>query len=67
MSVADISYAAVMARSNEIMKAALGIDYDDFIDSPIAFDYERMMEETGYSHGTSPKRCAGAASRARAR
>ena len=50
MSVTDISYAAVMARSNEIMKAALGIDYDAFVHSPIAFDYERMMEETGYSH-----------------
>lgn len=50
MSVADISYAGVMARSNEIMKAALGIDYDAFVHSPIAFDYERMMEETGYSH-----------------
>ena len=50
MSVTDSSYAAVMARRNEIMKASLGIDYDDFVDSPIAFDYERMMAETGYSH-----------------
>jgi cysteine synthase len=51
MSVAtDISYAAVMARSNEIVKASLGIDYEDYIQSPIAFDYERMMDETGYSH-----------------
>jgi cysteine synthase len=50
MSVVDTSYAAVMARSNEIMKASLGIDYDDFAVSPVAFDYERMMEETGYSH-----------------
>lgn len=46
----DISYAAVMARKNEIMKASMGIDYEDFIQSPIAFDYERMMRETGYSH-----------------
>ena len=50
MSVTDSSYAAVMARRNAIMKASLGIDYDDFVDSPIAFDYERMMAETGYSH-----------------
>jgi hypothetical protein len=50
MSVTDSSYAAVMARRNEIMKASLGIDYDDFVDSPIAFEYERMMDETGYSH-----------------
>ncbi|HNT25467.1 MAG TPA: 2-amino-4-oxopentanoate thiolase subunit OrtB [Anaerolineales bacterium] len=49
MSRRDMSYAAVMARKNEIMKASLGIDYDDFIQSPIAFDYDRMMRETGYT------------------
>ena len=26
----DMSYAAVMARKNEIMKASLGIDFADF-------------------------------------
>ena len=45
----DMSFAAVTARKNEIMKASLGIDFTDFIQSPIAFDYERMMGETGYS------------------
>lgn len=45
----DMSYAAVMARKNEIMKASMGMDYNDFIQSPVAFDYERMMRETGYS------------------
>ena len=49
MSGHDMSYAAVLARKNEIMKRALGIDFEDFIQSPIAFDYERMMRETGYS------------------
>ena len=44
MSTIDNSYTAVMARKNEIMKASLGIDYDDFILSPVAFDYERMMQ-----------------------
>jgi cysteine synthase len=46
----DMSYQAVMGRKNEIMKASLGMDYDDFIQTPIAFDYEGMMAETGYSH-----------------
>ncbi|HZU85844.1 MAG TPA: 2-amino-4-oxopentanoate thiolase subunit OrtB [Anaerolineaceae bacterium] len=50
MSSRDMSYAAVTARKNEIMKASLGIDFDDFIQSPIAFDYERMMRETGFTH-----------------
>ena len=49
MSPRDMSYAAVMSRKNEIMKASLGIDYDDYVQSPIAFDFERMMAETGYS------------------
>ena len=49
MTARDTSYTAVMARKNEIMKASLGIDYDEFIQSRIAFDYERMMGETGYS------------------
>lgn len=42
------SYAAVMARKNEIMRLALGMDYDEFNISPIAFDYEAMMAATGY-------------------
>jgi cysteine synthase len=46
----DMSYVAVTARKNEIMKASMGMDFSDFISSPIAFDYERMMTETGYSH-----------------
>jgi len=50
MSAKDNSYAAVNARKNEIMKASMGMDYDSFITSPVAFDYERMMRETGYSH-----------------
>ncbi len=50
MKKRDLSYDAVMGRKNEIMKASLGIDYEDYIQSPIAFDYERMMAETGYTH-----------------
>ncbi len=45
----DISYEAVMSRKNEIMKNAIGIDYELFESGGIAFDYERMMREAGYS------------------
>lgn len=45
----DISYKAVMDRKGEIMKKAVGIDYGTFESNGIAFDYERMMKETGYS------------------
>jgi cysteine synthase len=42
-------YAAVMARRPEIMKKAVGIDYALYESGSIAFDYERMMRETGYT------------------
>ena len=45
----DMSFEEVMSRKAEIMKAAVGIDYDKFESGSIAFDYERMMRETGYS------------------
>lgn len=43
------SYDAVMARKSEIMKKAVGIDFENFESGSIAFDYEKMMRETGYS------------------
>ncbi|WP_371818614.1 2-amino-4-oxopentanoate thiolase subunit OrtB [Sedimentibacter sp. zth1] len=45
----DLSYESVMNRKSEIMKKAVGIDYNDFESGTIAFDYESMMRETGYS------------------
>lgn len=45
----DISYDAVMARKNEIMKEAVGIDYTEFEYAKLAFDYEGMMEKVSYS------------------
>ena len=45
----DNSYNAVMARKNEIMKRAVGMDYDRFESGSIAFDYEAMMAATGYT------------------
>lgn len=45
----DMSYDAVIGRKKEIMKQAVGINYDEFETGGIAFDYERMMKETGYT------------------
>ncbi|MDR1249206.1 MAG: PLP-dependent lyase/thiolase, partial [Treponema sp.] len=42
-------YASVMERKGEIMKQSVGIDYSVYESGSIAFDYERMMRETGYS------------------
>lgn len=38
-----------MGRRAEIMKKAVGIDYDLFESGSIGFDYEKMMRETGYT------------------
>ena len=45
----DNSFEAVMGRRGEIMKRAIGIDFEVFETGGIAFDYEKMMAETGYT------------------
>ena len=45
----DNSYDAIMARKNEIIKNAVGMDFDKFEKPGIGFDYEAMMEATGYT------------------
>lgn len=42
-------YESVMNRKNDVMNAALSIDYSQFESGSMAFDYERMMRETGYA------------------
>lgn len=46
--MSDIAYQAVMARKNEIMKRAVGIDYGIFEFGKLGFDYEGMMEKAAY-------------------
>lgn len=45
----DMSYAGVMARRPEIMKKAAGLDFSVYESGSIAFDYERMMKEAGFT------------------
>ncbi|MDR0550882.1 MAG: PLP-dependent lyase/thiolase [Spirochaetaceae bacterium] len=42
-------YASVMSRKGEIMKKSVGIDFAKYESGSIAFDYEKMMSETGYT------------------
>lgn len=42
-------YDSVMGRKQEVMKAAIGIDYSQFESGSMGFDYEKMMRETGYT------------------
>jgi cysteine synthase len=41
-------YSSVMGRRAEIMQKSVGIDYSRYAVGRIAFDYEKMMFETGY-------------------
>ena len=45
----DVSYSLVMSRKKESMKNSMGLNYQQFDISPIAFDYEGLMNSGGYS------------------
>jgi len=47
--VANNDYHSVMARKGEIVRRAVGIDYQQFERSPIAFDYEGLLAAPGYT------------------
>ena len=42
-------YDSVMGRSNDIMKKALGLDYDEFEKGGTVFDYDALMKATNYT------------------
>ncbi|MGM0784962.1 MAG: 2-amino-4-oxopentanoate thiolase subunit OrtB [Pseudomonadota bacterium] len=48
----QVDYASVMARRNETMLSALGLDYSPFLEHPIAFDYEALMGMVDYDVDT---------------
>ncbi|BBE30251.1 PLP-dependent lyase/thiolase [Tepiditoga spiralis] len=43
------TYEEVMARKNKIMKKSVGVDYSKYEQEGIAFDYEKMMKDAGYT------------------
>ncbi len=49
MTKKDMSYAGVMGRRSEIMLGAVQIDYDKYELEGVAFDYEKLMADVGYS------------------
>lgn len=44
-----VGYEAVMAERSEIMRASIGIDYHQYATGALAFDYERLLADTGYN------------------
>lgn len=45
----DTDYPGVMARQGELLRTACGIDYEEFRQGRLAFDYDGLMDSTGYS------------------
>ncbi len=41
-------YARLMARRADIMRTSVGIDYAQYVTGALAFDYERLLADTGY-------------------
>jgi cysteine synthase len=44
----DFAYADVMARRGEIVRASIGLDYAAYATGALAFDYERLLADTGW-------------------
>ena len=47
------SYATIMAQRAEIMRQSVGIDYAQYTAGALAFDYERLLADTGYDIETA--------------
>ncbi len=43
-----LGYEQIMAQRTEIMHDAVGIDYAQYVTGALAFDYERLLADTGY-------------------
>jgi len=49
----DLSYTTIMAQRAEIMQASVGINYGQYATGALAFDYERLLTDTGYDVETA--------------
>jgi cysteine synthase len=49
----DGSYAAIMTQRGEMMRASVGLDYSQYSTGALAFDYERLLADTGYAVDTA--------------
>ena len=43
------AYEMIMSERAAIMRASVGIDYDQYVTGPLSFDYERLLSDTGYA------------------
>ncbi|WP_455203705.1 2-amino-4-oxopentanoate thiolase subunit OrtB [Kaarinaea lacus] len=46
-------YKEIMAQRTEIMKQSVGLDYTQYTTGALAFDYEKLLADTGYDIDTA--------------
>lgn len=44
----NLGYEEIMAIKGEIVRDAIGLDYERYVTGALAFDYERLLADTGY-------------------
>ncbi len=49
----DLSYQEIMTQRAEIMQTSVGLDYAQYTTGALAFDYERLLADTGYDVETT--------------
>jgi cysteine synthase len=49
----DLGYEAIMAQRDAIIRASVGLDYAAYATGALAFDYERLLADTGYDVETA--------------
>ena len=47
------AYQEIMAERADIMRLSIGIDYERYVTGTLAFDYERLLTDTGYDIDTA--------------
>lgn len=51
--IESMSYEVLMSQRAEIMKQSVGIDYSQYETGALAFDYEKLLADTGYDVNTT--------------
>jgi len=51
--IKSVSYEALMSQRADIMKQSVGIDYSQYEIGVLAFDYEKLLADTGYDVNTA--------------
>ena len=46
--IREPGYEAILAQKGEIMRTSIGLDYAQYATGMLAFDYERLLSDTGY-------------------